>query len=227
MKTKKNKKVNLENKKILFREIGLALTLAFVLAAFEWGVSEKSTKIFTDSRNIIDDPDIIITTSEPPTLPPVVPKPPMLTDEFEIVDNEINLPEVVILPPDSHLPIDITAYVPPVEAPEEDPDIPFTIVEKKPKFMGGDENEFTKWVFSKLVYPEAAKGNGVGGRVTVEFVVTATGAVTSVKVLRGVDPALDKEVVRVISSSLKWEPGEQHGKPVRVKYIFPVTFRIQ
>ena len=105
--------------------------------------------------------------------------------------------------------------------------IPFQLVEVKPRFNGGDANEFSKWVNSKLVYPEIAKENGVQGRVTTQFTVEADGRITGVKVIRGVDESLDREAVRVVSSSPKWEPGYQKGKPVRVTYTFPVIFQLR
>jgi protein TonB len=115
------------------------------------------------------------------------------------------------------------------ETEEEDiveEDIPFAVVEEKPKFMGGDENEFTRWVFQNLSYPDIAKENRIQGRVMVSFRVTADGNVTEVKVLRGVDSSLDKEAVRIISMSPRWSPGRQRNKPVPVRYIFPVTFKL-
>ena len=110
------------------------------------------------------------------------------------------------------------------EAVEE---VPFAIVEQKPTFQNGDANQFTKWVFSRIVYPEIAKENGVQGRVTLQFTIDTDGSVKNVKVLRGVDSSLDKEAVRVVSSSPKWTPGKQRNKAVRVKYTFPVVFQLR
>ena len=104
--------------------------------------------------------------------------------------------------------------------------IPFQLVEEKPSFMGGDANAFSKWVHERLVYPEIAKKNGVQGRVTLQFTVDTDGTVKNVKVLRGVDPSLDKEAVRVVSMSPKWTPGRQKGRAVSVTYIFPVIFQL-
>ena len=112
------------------------------------------------------------------------------------------------------------------EAVEEEA-IPFQLVEQKPSFNGGDANEFSKWVNSRLVYPEIAKENGVQGRVTLQFTVEADGRVTNVKVLRGVDESLDKEAVRVVSSSPKWKPGKQRDRAVKVTYTFPVIFQLR
>ena len=100
-------------------------------------------------------------------------------------------------------------------------------MEHKPKFQGGDQNDFTKWVFNNIVYPEIAKENGVQGRVILQFTVDKDGSVKNVKVLRGVDSSLDKEAVRVVSSSPKWEPGRQRDKPAKVTFVFPVIFQLR
>lgn len=107
----------------------------------------------------------------------------------------------------------------------EEKAIPFALVEVKPKFQGGDANTFSKWVALNLEYPANAKANGVSGRVMVEFIVNTDGSVSDVKVLRGVDPELDAEAIRVIQSSPKWTPGEQRDSPVKVGYQFPVIFQ--
>lgn len=108
----------------------------------------------------------------------------------------------------------------------ERPDsVPFSQVQKKPTFQGGNANEFNKWVQANLVYPKEAAEAGIQGRVMVAFDVCDDGVVRNVKVLRGVNEALDAEAVRVITSSPKWEPGFQDGKPVKVTYQFPVIFK--
>ncbi len=103
--------------------------------------------------------------------------------------------------------------------------IPFASVEVKPAFQGGDAGEFAKWVNENLQYPQAAKDADVQGRVVAQFVVGTDGKVGDVKVLRGVHPDLDAEVVRVISSSPDWTPGFVKGEPVKVTYTFPVVFK--
>jgi TonB family protein len=114
-----------------------------------------------------------------------------------------------------------------VEEEVEEEAIPFQLVEEKPSFQGGDSNQFSKWVNANLVYPEIARKNAVQGRVTVQFKVEKDGSVTNVKVLRGVDPALDAEAVRVVSASPKWKPGKQRGRAVAVIYTFPVIFQLR
>ncbi len=103
--------------------------------------------------------------------------------------------------------------------------IPFASVEVKPTFQGGNAGEFAKWVNENLQYPQAAKDADVQGRVVAQFVVGNDGKVGDVKVLRGVHPDLDAEVVRVISSSPDWTPGYVKGEPVKVTYTFPVVFK--
>ncbi len=230
MEVKKSKKADLENKKVLFREIGLVATLLLLLLAFEWSTSERQVATLEDDRMVTEEEEMIAIMPDEPPPPPEPPRVPQMTDEFLIVDDNVRLDDapLVSLEDDPNLGVAIMDYVAAVEpeATVED-DIPFAIVEDKPSFMGGDENEFTKWVFKNLTYPESAKENGVQGRVTVEFVVTAQGNVTNVRVLRGVDPALDREAVDVIKKSPKWTPGKQRGKAVRVKYIFPVIFQLR
>lgn len=109
----------------------------------------------------------------------------------------------------------------------EEEAIPFQLVERKPSFQGGDANQFSKWVNQRLVYPQIAKENGVQGRVTLQFTVEKNGSVTNVKVLRGVDPFLDAEAVRVVSLSPKWTPGYQRDRAVPVTYTFPVIFKLR
>ena len=108
----------------------------------------------------------------------------------------------------------------------EEESIPLKIVEQKPSFRGGDASQFSKWVNERLVYPKIAKDNGVQGKVMIQFTVEPDGSVTNVRVLRGVDPSIDKEAVRVVSSSPKWTPGRQRGRAVRVTYTFPVIFQL-
>ena len=109
---------------------------------------------------------------------------------------------------------------------ESEEPIPFQIVEEKPTFQGGDTNEFTQWVNKRLIYPELAKSKGVQGRVMVQFIVDKNGDVRNVKVIKSVDPSLDKEAVRVVAMSPKWKAGKMKGQAVDVMYVFPVIFNL-
>ncbi len=110
------------------------------------------------------------------------------------------------------------------KAPE--PEKIFTAVEESPKFPGGDA-ELYKWLSKNIRYPEMAAQNNIQGRVTVQFVVEKNGSVGEVKVVRGKDPDLDKEAVRVVKSLPKFIPGKMNGQSVRVWYTLPIMFKLQ
>ncbi len=112
------------------------------------------------------------------------------------------------------------------EPPKEEETKVFDVVEQMPSFPGGQSALF-QWLSSNIKYPVVAEENGVQGRVIVTFVVERDGSITDVKVVKSVDPSLDKEAVRVTKSMPKWIPGKQNGSAVRVKYTLPVTFRLQ
>ncbi len=113
-----------------------------------------------------------------------------------------------------------------VEEVVEEEEIPFILVQQKPSFEGGDASAFTKWVNSQIVYPQAAQAAGTEGRVVLKFKVGKDGTVQNVKVIKSVDPELDAEAVRVVSSSPAWTPGQQNGEPVAVSYTFPVIYKL-
>jgi TonB family protein len=109
---------------------------------------------------------------------------------------------------------------------EEAPVEVFTIVEQMPTFPGGDKG-VSDFIYANIMYPESAKVNNIQGRVTVKFCVTYKGTIGQVQIVKGVDPILDKEAMRVIKMLPDWIPGQQGGKPVNVWYIFPVLFKLQ
>ena len=229
MEIKKSEKASLENKKLLFIEIGLVVSLGITLLAFEWTTKETETALLEDTTEILIEEEIISTQMDTPPPPPVAPKIPVLSDQIDIVDDEIEIEDDMFmnLEDDASLGVEIMDYVEVEEEEVEEEAIPFQLVEEKPSFQGGDANQFSKWVNSRLVYPEIAKENGVQGRVTLQFTVEKDGSVTKVKVLRGVDPSLDKEAVRVVSMSPKWKPGKQRDRTVPVTYTFPVIFQLR
>ena len=112
------------------------------------------------------------------------------------------------------------------EVKPQEKNLEYQDVEVKPTFQEGDANAFAMWVAQQMVYPETAKNSGVSGRVILQFTIAKDGSVTDVKVLRSVHPDLDKEVVRVVSSSPKWNPGMHEGKAVPVMFTFPVMFKM-
>ena len=229
MEIKKSEKANLENKKLLFIEIGLIISLAITYVAFEWTSTETNVSTLEAEAEVVLEEEIIPITQETPPPPPAAPKIPVLSDQIDIVDDEIEVDDDMFmnLEDDSNLGVEIMDYVEVEEEVVEEEAIPFQLVEEKPSFQGGDANQFSKWVNSRLQYPEIAKENGVQGRVTLQFTVEKDGTVTKVRVLRGVDPSLDKEAVRVVSMSPKWKPGKQRDRAVPVTYTFPVIFQLR
>ena len=231
MEIKKSEKASLENKKLLFIEIGLVLALLIVYGSFEFSTKESKVSLLEDTTQVLVEEEMIAIQNELPPPPPEAPNVPVLSDQIDIVDDDIKLDDDMFmnLEDDSNLGVEIVDYkeAEVVEEEVEEEAIPFQLVEQKPSFNGGDANEFSKWVNSRLVYPEIAKENGVQGRVTLQFTVEADGRVTNVRVLRGVDESLDKEAVRVVSSSPKWKPGKQRDRAVKVTYTFPVIFQLR
>ena len=230
MEVKKSEKASLENKRLLFTEIGFVIALLIVWGAFSYTSRDKKVAMFDDVIQEVAEEEIVPITQENTPPPPEAPKIPVLSDQIDIVDDDITVDDDMFmnLEDDANMGVEIMDYIEEVEEEVvEEEAIPFQLVEEKPKFNGGDANEFSKWVNSRLVYPEIAKENNVSGRVTLQFTVNADGSVSNVKVLRGVDPSLDAEAVRVVSSSPKWTPGRQRDRAVKVTYTFPVVFQLR
>ena len=112
------------------------------------------------------------------------------------------------------------------EPPKEEETKVFDVVEQMPSFPGGPSALF-EYLSKNIKYPVVAEENGIQGRVIVTFVVERDGSITDVRVVKSVDPSLDKEAQRVVKSMPRWIPGKQNGSAVRVKYTVPVTFRLQ
>jgi len=215
---------------MLFIEIGLVVALVIVLAAFEYKTYEKNASFLdAEVQQVIEEEQIPVTLETPPP-PPETPQAPILSDAIEIVEDDITIEDDIIIETedDAAFAVEIRDYITYTqEETVEEEEIPVAIVEEKLTFLGGDENTFTKWVFDRIVYPEVAKENGVQGRVVLSFIVDSDGYVKNVTVLRGVDPSIDKEAVRVVSSSPQWKPGRQRDKNVRVRYNFPLNFQLR
>ena len=230
MEIKKTEKSSMENNRFLFTEIGIVIALLIVWGAFSYTSREKKVATLEADQTVVEVEDMVPITEETPPPPEAAPKIPILSDQIDIVDDNIKVDDSMFQNiEDSNEGFEIMDYIEsaPEEETIEEEAIPFQLVEEKPSFNGGDANEFSKWVNSRLVYPEIAKENGVQGRVTLQFTVNADGTVSNVKVLRGVDSSLDKEAVRVVSSSPKWKPGKQRDRAVKVTYTFPVIFQLR
>jgi len=227
MEVKKSQKADLENKRGLFLEIGLALTLAIVFLAFEWRVDTSEATVLEAEQEIQAEEEIIPITRQEPVKPPPPPPPaPKVADVLNIVDNDEEIEDELEIE-DSEADMDEEVEIQVVEEEEEeDEQQVFVIVEDMPEFPGGDL-ELQKWINRSVKYPVIAQENGITGRVYVGFVVNKVGQVENVKIMRGVDPSLDKEALRVINKMPKWKPGKQRGKAVKVSYTVPINFQLQ
>ena len=230
MEIKKSEKASLENKRLLFAEVGLIAALLVVLAGFESSTRAREVALLQGNTRIDDVEDIFVVPLETPPPAPEAPALPMLSDELEIVDDDITVDLDFQSLDDTDVPVDIREYINQevIQDEVEDEETIFVVnVEEKPTFNGGDANEFSKWVNARLVYPEVAKENGVEGRVTLQFTIDKEGRLGDVKVLSSPDETLAREAVRVVSSSPKWKPGKQRDRTVKVSYTFPVIYRLR
>ena len=229
MEKKKSERADLHNKRVLFTEIGCIVALSLVYFVFDYSTTDVKTAMLEESGMMAEIEDMIAITYDTPPPPPEMPKIPVLSDQIEIVEDDIEIDENMFLDLEDTKDwgVDIIDYIEVTEEDVTEETLPFVMVEQKPKFNGGDANEFSKWVNSRLQYPQICIENGRQGRVTLSFTIKADGSLSDVKVLRGVDPALDQEAVRVVKSSPKWTPGKQRDRAVAVSYTFPVIFQLR
>jgi len=226
MEVKKSPKASLEDKKFLFVTMGLVMVLSLLYIGFEW--TEREIKVFqaADTSLLAEEEIEIVQTAQ--ELPPPPPPPaPEVVEIINVVEDDVEVASVEINTEDDKDKGVVVAA--PVAAPavvEEEDNVVFQVVEKMPSFPGGDA-ALMKYLGDNVKYPVIAQENGVQGRVICQFVVNRDGSIVDIEVVRSVDASLDKEAVRVIKSMPKWSPGQQRGKPVRVKYTLPVNFRLQ
>lgn len=229
MEIKKTPKVDLENKKSTWLLVGYVIVLAFMFIAFEW--TKRDIKIDTSQAitDLVFEEEIIPITEQPEqAAPPPPPAAPPIAETLTIVEDDADVEETTIATSEETNQAVEIKYVP-VAVEEEEPEEQtiFEVVEQMPEFPNGGMAGLMQYLSKNIKYPTIAQENGTQGRVTVQFVVNRDGSIVDAKVLRGVDPYLDKEAIRVISSMPKWKPGMQRGKAVRVKYTVPVMFRLQ
>lgn len=220
METKKDPQKDLESKKGYFLQVGFIISLALVLIAFEWSTED----VQFDYSNMNEDANIAIDVV-PITVhkrEEIKPK-PIFVDVLIISDNPEIEEEPIYIPDPEDIMIDLSKYVEPVV--EEREEI-YTNVQQMPQFPGG-ESALLKYLANAIKYPEIAQINGVQGKVYVSFVVNKLGQITKVAIARSVDPNLDKEALRVISSMPNWKPGMQNHEMVNVSYTLPISFVLQ
>lgn len=221
--TKKTEKANLENKKGIFFEIGLILSLTLVLFAFEWKSYDTFKPFITSGNNNTDIIEL------PPITKPIPPEPKILkpTTIFKLVENtDKDVKDILIdveVKPDEpnvgYIPIETKPEIEVIE------NQIFIGAEEMPDFIGGDEAR-VEYLRKNIVYPSTARETGIQGTVYLTFVIEKNGEITDVKILRGVGGGCDEEATRVVKAMPKWKPGKQRDKAVRVQFNLPIKFQL-
>lgn len=225
MKTKKSKRANLENFRTIFLQIGIILTLTAILAAFEWEtkVEFKPITLYTSGTETIElNMPITRPKEEKKLIKPPVPISKIIIEKNDVKIEDEQLFESTEFKWDDAIDINIIEDIE-----DEIIDPIFFSYQEYPKFMGKDDNAFRKYIAENVRFPIEAQENGLMGKVQVQFVVDLDGSLSQIKILRGVHPSIDKEVLRVIENSPKWLPAVQSGRNVRAMYGIIIAFKLE
>jgi protein TonB len=223
MESKKTPKADLNKKNGLYLSIGLVISLAVVTLAFEWKSYDDQGLV--DLGSVDDDFEDVMEippTEQPPPPPPKIQQPEIIEvpDEEEI-EEEIEIDLDVEITEDTQIEEMVFEEAPEEEATDEI----FMVVEDQPTPSGGMQ-AFYKYVGKNLKYPSQARRMGIEGKVFVQFVVDKDGSLSDVKAIKGIGAGCDQEAVRVIKEAPRWNPGKQRGRPVRVRMVLPITFKL-
>jgi len=222
---KKSKNADLENARLPRVFLGLGIAVTLTLAASEYMTFDEVKKYNKKSKDkledeIIDIPEILET---PPPPPPQMAPPPQIEDIVEVEDDQV-VEEVEILVQNKDDEIVTFTPPPPKDEPPAKVEI-FDVVSNSPTFPGGEEALY-KFLADNLKYPAIAREAGTQGKVYVQFVVWTDGSIRDVQVLRGIGSGCDEEAIRVVKMMPNWQPGEQMGKKVPVRYRLPIKFTL-
>ena len=225
----KSNKADLENKKFIFREIGLIIALIIIFFAFNLKSHDRNT-LDIEAREFESITEEMVPVTMQETKPPA---PPAINKaiKINIVENNVEIENEIDINAEADQETYIEEYIPTYSFEEEEEEIIaeeeiFVVVESMPSFPGG-MSKLTEYLKSNLHYPQLAKEMNITGRVFVTFVIEKDGSVSGTKLLRGIGGGCDEEAIRVVESMPKWIPGAQRNKPVRVQYNLPINFRLQ
>lgn len=223
MELKKHPDSDLFRKSSFYMSIGLMISLLFTVVAFEWKSYDDNDLVNLGALDAdFEELQDIPITEQPPPPPPQVTPPEIIEvpDEQEIEEEiEVNLDVEVT----EETVIEDVVFD---EAPEEEAaDEIFQFVEDQPSPLGGMK-AFYAYVGKNMKYPAQARRMGIEGKVYITFVVGKDGALTDIKVLKGIGAGCDQEAIRVLSGAPKWKPGKQRGRPVRVRMQLPIIFKL-
>ena len=236
MEIKKSKKADLEKTRGTSMLIGYIVALAVMFAAFEWTTRDyvETEPVVYSAYAQMEEEIVPITQPIFTAAPPPPADAPQVAEILDIVDNNEEIVEEKIAESESTTEA-ISGPVAQVSGPvatgpvvtEEASDEGeiFQVVEQMPEFPGGMQ-ALMAYLSKNIKYPSVAQDNGIQGRVLVSFVVNKDGSIVEPEIVKGVNPSLDKEALRVIAGMPNWKPGKQRGKEVRVKFTVPVNFRL-
>ena len=228
MEAKKTPRADLEKRRGMFLEIGLAVILAAALVAFNVKSYEKEVKeVSTRTADVEIEADIIQTEQEE-TPPPPPEEPEVVATELNVVENDAeDIHEIGIVNAEARADeaLEFTRVEVTEEVEEAEEEV-FLVVEEDPEFPGGLD-ALSKFIADNIKYPQLAKENNITGRVFVSFVVEKDGRVGQVKILRDIGGGCGNDAVRVVKMMPKWKPGKQRGKAVRTQFNLPVNFDLQ
>ncbi len=230
MEVKKNPQVDLERHHQFFLELGLVLALIMTYAAFEWKSKIHETSSLGQVRAQEAETELIPVTRQEQVRPPEPPPPQKVVEILNIVSDDVKIDDELDIDDteaDEQTMIDVKPVISMGREKEKEDDSPvFYVVEEMPEFPGG-ELALRRFISNAIKYPVIAQENGIQGKVYVSFVVGKDGHVSDARVIRGVDPSLDKEAIRVVNSLPRWKPGRQQGETVRVSFSVPISFVLQ
>lgn len=229
MEPKKTERADLENKKVIFFQIGLILTLALVYMGFEWKTYDRQIDLdeYKPVEVVVEEEMVEITKQDQKVAPP--PPPPVQTPLLNIVEDDVEVDVDIDFSSEISENTEIETWTPPVQDIVDEEIIEeeiFMVVESQPEFPGGDKARM-RYLQENLKYPQLAKESGIQGTVYVTFVVEKDGSVTDIQVARSIGGGCDEEAVRVVKAMPKWKPGQQRGKAVRVRFSLPLKFTLQ
>ncbi len=225
MEVKKNPKVDLQNRKGIYLEIGMIVSLALCIVAFSIGQSKKTIEIVTVSGPEVEVELIDVTkTEEPKTQAPVKQAVKLISDAINVVKNETVIEDTFDFAEFTEDEIVVEEIVVEEEIVEE---AAFVKVEIMPSFMGGDLNTFRTWFSGEFKIPAVAAENGIQGKVVMKFVIEKDGSIGGIEFLQSPDKVYEDEARRVLMKSPRWTPGRQRDQVVRVFYILPIDCRLQ
>jgi protein TonB len=230
MEARKDPKYELAQYRSLFFNIGLVISMLMVIGAFEWRFYDDQELMDRESTNMefVETLDVPFTEQPPPPPPKTLKNVQIITvDNIEEIEEEINIDLDIEMTEDLAIEqvIEQVTETDISDVEEEDTEEIFVIVEEYPVPFGGMA-AFYQYVNNKIKYPRQALVLNIEGRVFVQFVVGKDGSLSDATVIRGIGGGCDEEAIRVVMDAPGWKPGKQRGKPVRVKMVLPITFKI-